>query len=712
MGMGAGAPVGSRPASKVKKGIGMDVVRHKGMWLGVLAAAALLAGAGFALAANNEDVWVVNVGQPAGTGHTQDPHLACQNINLWGSGLVNGSGTFTIDGYPPSGNHEQVYADSWSYNTATGGSQVIQVIDVGKLIRTAIANGDTPASGGFHFYLQFVQTPQKHKTFWVNCGVPSLSTVASSGPVGGTIQDAATLSGGNNPTGTMTWNLYGPADPTCSTSIQTLTMPVAGDGTYNSPTFEPTSAGTYLWVASYSGDGNNLSTSGACNDPNESSTVTQASPTLKSDAVSGTIGGVIHDVAHLTGGFDPTGKITWNVYALADSTCSTPLNASPIFVTVNDDGDYTSPDFPATIAGGYQWVATYSGDTNNVSVATTCGDPNEVSTVTNAAAPGVALHKVERIGSSGSFTHGPVTGNVGDTVNYQITVTNTGNTDLVVKFTDTPCAGTLSAPTVLHPSYDPVTKTLSSGGELLYTCSHVLAAGDQPFANSASVIGTPPVGPSVSSSDSVKASANVPGISVVKLEKVASAGGGFTAGPITVDVGTPGHYIVHTIDYEIQVTNTGNVPLTLSLDDSLCDPRTVRGPAVLTGTLVGNVLSPGGKAQYTCTHRLLQSDPGSFTNTATVTGDPPTGPPVTGTGTVTANKHSNPAAKHTCRDPRTGKVYHYTGSHKPAACHAARRRLHRCRDPRTGRTVHYHGHRKPAACRVSRRPRRPNGFTG
>ena len=69
--------------------------------------------------------------------------------------------------------------------------------------------------------------------------------------------------------------------------------------------------------------------------------------------------------------------------------------------------------------------------------------------MTNNAAPAITLHKLERIGSSGSFTHGPVTGTVGDTVNYQMTVTNTGNTTLVIKFTDPQCdSGTLSRPSV------------------------------------------------------------------------------------------------------------------------------------------------------------------------------------------------------------------------------------------------------------------------
>src|ERR1700688_3338904 len=92
--------------------------------------------------ANAVDVWVDNVGQPAGPGHEMDPHLACANINLWGNGLADASGTFTIDGWSPSGSQEQTYAAAWTYHTTTGGDQVIQVINVATLVANARATGD------------------------------------------------------------------------------------------------------------------------------------------------------------------------------------------------------------------------------------------------------------------------------------------------------------------------------------------------------------------------------------------------------------------------------------------------------------------------------------------------------------------------------------------------------------------------------------------
>src|SRR5215831_9592770 len=131
---------------------------------------------------NAGDVWTDNVGQPSGPGHEQDPHLACQNINLWGSGLADASGTYTIDGWAPSGSQEPDYAASWSYDQSQGGSQVIDVIDVKTLVANAIAHGDKPVNKqGLHFKLQLSQDPQKHKTFWVNCPAPSGGGTSSGG---------------------------------------------------------------------------------------------------------------------------------------------------------------------------------------------------------------------------------------------------------------------------------------------------------------------------------------------------------------------------------------------------------------------------------------------------------------------------------------------------------------------------------------------------
>jgi hypothetical protein len=100
----------------------------------------------------------------------------------------------------------------------------------------------------------------------------TLRTVASPGvTLLAPIFDTATLSGGLAPTGTITFNLYGPTDPICgSTAIFASTAIVNGDGIYTSASFTPSAIGTYRWRAGYSGDANNAALLTACADVSES----------------------------------------------------------------------------------------------------------------------------------------------------------------------------------------------------------------------------------------------------------------------------------------------------------------------------------------------------------------------------------------------------------------------------------------------------------
>jgi hypothetical protein len=231
---------------------------------------------------------------------------------------------------------------------------------------------------------------------------PNLTTVASSDTeIGLQIFDNANLMGGAAPTGSILFNLYGPGDTTCSTSIFNSTVPVAGAGSYNSASYTTTQAGTYQWRAAYSGDANNDAVSTACNDPAEDVIVGKARTVLTTTA-SGPVavgGGPIFDTAHLRGGFNPTGTITFELSGPADTICS----ADPVFtdtVTVNGNGDYQSAGYSPTAPGLYKWRARYDGDTNNLGDGpTACLDPLEsvlvtagllTPTLTTVASPSVA----------------------------------------------------------------------------------------------------------------------------------------------------------------------------------------------------------------------------------------------------------------------------------------------------------------------------------
>ncbi len=210
-------------------------------------------------------------------------------------------------------------------------------------------------------------------------GVAIVTTASASVVVGNGISDSATLSAGFNATGTVTFRLYGPDDANCTGAVAfASTVPVAGTGA-TSGTLMTSQAGTYRWIASYSGDANNDAVAGVCNAANESVVVTRATPTIATTAVpeSGPVGSSVGDVATLAGGYNPTGNVVFALFGPYDATCS----AAPAFtsapVAVNGAGSYASPPAGALRAGLYRWVASYSGDANNDPVTTACGDPRE-----------------------------------------------------------------------------------------------------------------------------------------------------------------------------------------------------------------------------------------------------------------------------------------------------------------------------------------------
>jgi hypothetical protein len=211
----------------------------------------------------------------------------------------------------------------------------------------------------------------------VGQATPAISTQAS-GPtvVGGSIRDSATLSAGVDPTGTITFNLYGPGDATCGNSLFVSTSAVNGNGIYSSGEFTALATGTYQWVASYSGDANNASVAAACDAQGESVTVSLAAAALTTAASAPVrVGGTIHDTATLSGGVNPSGLITFNLYGPGDTTCAAPLSTST--APVNGNGTYSSARFTATIVGTYRWVASYSGDSNNGPATAGCNDSGE-----------------------------------------------------------------------------------------------------------------------------------------------------------------------------------------------------------------------------------------------------------------------------------------------------------------------------------------------
>ena len=200
---------------------------------------------------------------------------------------------------------------------------------------------------------------------------PSIATTASgtgSGVVGSTLlSDTAVLIGGYNiSAGSITFALTAPDGSTAKTETVNV---AAGTSTYTTPTAVlATEVGTYTWSASYTGDGlNNGAIDGGTNEsvdvlPAGPSIVTTPNPTV---VTIGSSCGALTDTATLSGGVNPSGSITFTLYAPGNNT---PVDTET--VTVHGDGTYATPHgytLPngSPTPGAYQWDATYNGDGNN-----------------------------------------------------------------------------------------------------------------------------------------------------------------------------------------------------------------------------------------------------------------------------------------------------------------------------------------------------------
>ena len=279
---------------------------------------------------------------------------------------------------------------------------------------TASSSPFTPTAPGTYRWVAVYSGDATYAGVTSPCGAPDETSVVTPAPaahivtqatptvlIGGSISDTATVSGGAaptpSPTGFVTFTVFGPNNATCTGApiFTSAAQPLGGGPppTATSAAFTPTTAGTYRWVASYTGDANYVGVTGACNDPGETSVVTQvvdggrvttqATPTA-------TLGSPISDTAIVTGNPAPvpvpTGTVTFTLFGPDNPTCT----GAPIFTSANrplgggPPVTTTSDPFTPTVPGAYNWVAAYSGDANYVGGATSCGDLNETSVVTPA----------------------------------------------------------------------------------------------------------------------------------------------------------------------------------------------------------------------------------------------------------------------------------------------------------------------------------------
>lgn len=99
-------------------------------------------------------------------------------------------------------------------------------------------------------------------------------------------------------------------------------------------------------------------------------TLTKGTPTISSAATpTGVVlGASATDLANVSGGYAPSGTVTYTAYSDAGCTVQVFNSTEPLGTS--------SAEFTPSALGLYQWIANYSGNVNNYGVATVCGaDP-------------------------------------------------------------------------------------------------------------------------------------------------------------------------------------------------------------------------------------------------------------------------------------------------------------------------------------------------
>ena len=279
---------------------------------------------------------------------------------------------------------------------------------------TAVSNAATVTSAGRYCWrAEFTPTTSTvtgssdstaTECFTVNPVTPTLTTNASAGVnLGAKVSDDATLTGtanqpgtGGTPTpsinpttpgakagGTITFKLYGPDDATCSNAPVFTSQPVTvtGDGTYNSGEFQPTQPGTYRWVATYSGNLPNTNTkAGACNDANESVTVTSVKSTIRSEQTF-----VLTDKAFVSApeGGNLAGTVKFELFPTSDCTGTAIYTETKNVSGSSPQNVSTTPQTFTSPGSNLSWQLTYTS-TNQAqkSIPASCQETSAV-TISN-----------------------------------------------------------------------------------------------------------------------------------------------------------------------------------------------------------------------------------------------------------------------------------------------------------------------------------------
>jgi hypothetical protein len=313
------------------------------------------------------------------TGNASGATIGNQVLNrvTLSGGMNDPSGTITMSLYPPSDTSctgNPVYTDTVTVNgNGTYLSGEYTPGQTGTWRWVSVYSGDTSNASSS------TSCAAAGSRSIVTARQVTLTNDTTDATVGAAITNTVALSGGMDPTGSITTNAYGPSDTTCSgPPIFSATLPVSGNGSYGPSGFATDEAGQYRWTTSYSGDDVNAAASTACGTGGGTSAVAKATPSLSSPSPSDiTVGEPLPAQSTLSAGYEPGGTVTLTAFGPGDADCSAEPAYTSDPLAVNGNGNYGTEFTPDT-PGAYRWTVSYSGDGNNEAAQAACGQPANV----------------------------------------------------------------------------------------------------------------------------------------------------------------------------------------------------------------------------------------------------------------------------------------------------------------------------------------------
>ena len=491
-------------------------------------------------------------------------------------------------------------------------------VDAGSVKNTATATGKPPTGAN-------VTASSPQSTVATVVPAPAILTSKSAARAGtGAVGDVITYSFTSKNTGNVTLTGVAISDPLVGLSAINYGAWPSGTAGTLAPGQTVTATATYTIKQSDVDAGSVKNTASSTGKPPTGATVTASSALVTTGTAA-----AAPSVALTKSGLLAPGATAGSTVAYSFSMKNSG-NVTLTGVTISDPLvglsalTYTWPGTAGALTPGQTVTATATyvlkqSDVDAGSVANTAtgsGTPPTGANVTQSQSATVPVSSAPALlVTKAGLINAPGTGTAGNVITYSVSARNTGN----VTLTGVTIADTFPGLSALSYAWPGTAGTLTPGQTVSATATYTITQADVDAGsvkNTATATGKPPTGANVTASSPQSTVATVvPAPAILTSKSAARAGTGAVGDVIT---------------YSFTSKNTGNVTLTgVAISDPLVGLSAINYGAWPSGT--AGTLSPGETVSATATYTITQADvdAGSVKNTATGSGTPPSGAPVT-----------------------------------------------------------------------------------